>query len=96
AKHFANVPELGIKLDPKSDGFQHANHIHKGCRFSIGEGEVYENLKAAEKEKIGRLVAYNCVLLDNDANKAKIALIDEQAKEEAAIAKKLAGQSAPK
>lgn len=83
-KDFANVKQIGLTVNSKSDGFVHANHIHKGYRFEIGKGEIYEDLTENDKGIITRLVYQAQVaVLDNDKNKAIIAKIDAEVKAQA-------------
>ena len=88
-RDFACVPALaaaGVTPDPKDEGFQHANHIHKGMRFSIGTTEDYEALTAPQKELVQQLVGGpRCCIYDTDRNAAKIkTILDGIAKDRAA------------
>ncbi len=85
-KQFANVKELGLKLDEKEKGFIHQEHVHKGARFSYGkEGVEYIDLPANEKQVIGQLLHSGCAVIDNtkdDQSVKAVAKIDAQVKAE--------------
>lgn len=91
-RDLANVPKIGITVDPKSRGFRHANHIHKGYRFTFGSSDAFDNLTASEKEVVALLVTSNGVVVD-DGSQASIAAI---AKAEAEIAADIAREKRDK
>jgi hypothetical protein len=91
-KDFANVPVLGITIDPKTPGFVHSDHIHKGFRFSIGKSEDPKELSRPERTLIVSLVSSESVVVDKPGNEKLIAEIDASAKADAARRARLAKQ----
>lgn len=89
-KDFANVRALGLTIPEGEEGFKHAGHVHKGYRFSIGSTEIYDDLKAIEKENVGQLLHARCAILDDKDNAKVIAKLDAEVAKERAAAKKLA------
>ena len=87
-KDFFNARVLGLTIAPTEPGFQDAQHVHKGLRFTYGKSEDYDGLLNAEKEVVMQLVAAKAIIYDLPANTAKIKRLDEQvAIERAAKAK---------
>jgi len=78
------------------DDAQHDLHVHKGARFSIGKPELpFDKLTQAEKQIV---VALNNSgrILDADAQKDKVAIIDKEiAAAKAAEAKRKAASEVP-
>ncbi len=89
-KDFANVRALGLTVPETAEGFKHAGHVHKGHRFAIGTTEIYDDLKAVEKENVGQLLHARCAILDDKDNEKLIAKLDAEVAKERAAAKKLA------
>ena len=102
ANPFANVKNLGIKLEDYTDSFGKAvlaahkadgngnaltNHIHKGARFSIGAGEEFARLSQDDKDKILMLVRCGRICYAKDTDTVK--RIDEEVKKEDAAASKI-------
>ena|SRR5581483_11579708 len=84
AKDFYNSKSLGITIDPKDKLFRHANHVHKGARFSIGTSDNFKDLDAITQERVGTLLKYGCVVLVNQENESNgvIDTIEKEAKAE--------------
>jgi hypothetical protein len=83
-RDFANVRALGLTVDPKSSGFKHTNHVHKGYRFEIGKGDIFNDLPTPDRTVISQLIVSKAALIDNDANKPLIAKVDAEVKAQAA------------
>ena len=81
-RDLANVPKIGITVNPKSKGYKHPNQIHKGYRFTFGSSNVFDELTPDEKEVVALLVTSNGAVID-DGSETSIAAI---AKIEAEIA----------
>jgi hypothetical protein len=91
AKDFFNAKTIGVTPEVlKADGrFRHENHVHKGCRFSIGKGDVYKDLSADEQYAAGTLISRGMAVIDvsgteaaTPAWKATVEKIDADAKAE--------------
>jgi hypothetical protein len=80
----ANVPSIGITVDPKSRGFKHPKHIHKGYRFNFGSVDTFDGLTQDEKNTVGLLLHSKAVVIDDDspASKAAIAKIEAEIAED--------------
>lgn len=89
-KDFANVRALGLTIPEETEGFKHGGHVHKGHRFTIGTTEIYDDLKAVEKENVGQLLHARCAIFDDKDNAKLIAKLDAEVAKERAAAKKLA------
>ena len=79
-RDFSNAPLLGLTINPKSPGFKHPNHVHKGYRFEIGTAEHFEDLNDAEKNIVSQLVASLAVVEASDT--AAVTKIDAEIAEE--------------
>jgi hypothetical protein len=79
-----NPPWLEVTIDPKTPGFKHQNHFHKGCRFSIGQADTIAELSDSDRLKVERLNQGQCVVIDDGSPKsnAAIAQIDAEVKTE--------------
>jgi hypothetical protein len=100
-KNFANVPSLGLKVNPEDVGFVHPLHVHKGYRFDIGTGKIYGDSKTQtdltqpERTLIAQLIVSKSAVIDDGSSESKavIARIDAEVaverKADAAAAKVL-------
>ena len=93
-KDFANVPALGLKLNEKTEGFIHENHVHKGHRFEVGSTDIFDDLKETEKVIVAQLMVSKSAVINNDSNKHVIAKIDAEAKIERAAEKSASEKAA--
>jgi hypothetical protein len=92
AKGFINVKKLGIKLadvkdeagkvvlknghQPGADGNPLTNFIHKGARFSIGDGDDFKALAPDDQQTIKNLVDCGCMAMESDTK--TVARIDRE------------------
>jgi hypothetical protein len=80
---FANVKRLGLSVTASATHLpKHSAQVHVGDRFAIGSGEDLQALDDEAKTKIAFLLNTSCIVLDTEANKAKIDSIDAQVKAE--------------
>ena len=78
ASDFLNVSRLGLKA---ISGAPHKNHIPKGARFEIGEGENLKELSVQDQENIAHL--YHAGRIVSEKNEDAVKLIDAEVKTEA-------------
>jgi hypothetical protein len=88
-RDFFNAKGIGVKPDQLKAGgmFRHENHVHKGCRFTIGASDVYKDLSNDEQYAVGTLISRGMAVMDTtgqkeDVNGPIIAKIDAEAKAE--------------
>jgi len=75
-RDFANVPRLGLTIDPKVPGFKHPNHVHKGYRFEIGTAEKFDDLSDDDKKLVAELMVSQATVAAADT--AEVAKIDAE------------------
>src|ERR1017187_3526579 len=85
-RDFANVPSLGLTIDPKTPGFKHPKHVHKGYRFEIGTSPTFDGLNDAEKKIVAELKVSHAVADASDL--AACAKIDEEVADDKKLEKR--------
>jgi hypothetical protein len=83
-RDLANVPSIGITVDPKSPGFKHPKHIHKGYRFTFGSTDIFDDLPQSEKLTVSQLLVSKGVVIDDGsaASNAAIAKVEAEIAED--------------